>query len=329
MAFKRLSIIFFLLPLFLNASQVQYQAPISQDELDRMDIEHYFRDKEIKLLKAGEEEFLTLVKEENTGFPKGIALIVPEMAQSVLRQAAVSNLYDNLNDYGWTSLLLTMPSRLEPKAPEQNSENQSAGDQSANSNDTDSQPPQTATDSQQSNDEDKQGETNQDGTQQDEDPNLTLKAFHRDPIYSETMIEHIEQQMTERLNAGWELAGNYPGFFLVICDGKSCGWLASLYAKGKLPIPDAMVMLSAHLPEQALNDDFAVNLSQTEFPVLDLYQTLDNKWVTTSIKQRRLMSRKNFKTDYRQRKLHSSFHFQGQGKRTIKEIYGFLTAVGM
>jgi hypothetical protein len=318
------------LPWLSFASQVQYETPVSQAKLDMMDIKHYFRDKEIKLLNTGEDEFITLVKEENTGFPKGIALIVPELDQTVLRQASVSNVYDSLNDYGWTSLLLTMPSYQELASKNSESTSTSNNDPSItdktqngtnNSNASDSQV-QVSTAKQEA-----PLPTESEST--DPDPNLKLKAFHQTAQFSDSDVENIHSSLSARIKAGWDYAGNYPGFFLVVCSGKSCGWLTQLFAQEALPMPDAMVMLSAHLPQQDLNDEFSELLSKTEFPVLDLYQDIDNPWVTASIKMRRQLSKKNFKTDYRQRKLQSNFHFSGQEQRTIKEIYGFLTAVGM
>ena len=88
-------------------------------------------------------------------------------------------------------------------------------------------------------------------------------------------------------------------------------------------------MLSAHIPQQNLTDSFNMQVSKTEFPVLDLYRDQDSSWVVNHIKDRRKLARKSFKTNYRQRKLYYGMDYTSQRERAVKEIYGFLTAVGM
>lgn len=304
----------FVSPTKANQIQEPETNPMSLSELELLDIRHYVKDKHIKVLKAGEDEFITLLKEETTGFPKGIALIVPEMNQPVQKQAAVNSLYDQLNNYGWTNLLITAPSvesttaMMEKAITEEAEKAEQTVQTKAMKGDS---------------------MTAESGEKTEADPNLVLKSFHIDDYYSETELEAIQSNFEQRLTAGFKLAEEYPGFYLIICQGKSCNWVTELVLAEKIQTPDAMVMLSAHMPQDSLNDNFSEQVSKTEFPVLDLYQTFDNAWVETSIKMRRMYARKNYKTDYRQRKLHSSYDYQGQQRRTIKEIYGFLTAVGM
>ena len=105
--------------------------------------------------------------------------------------------------------------------------------------------------------------------------------------------------------------------------------MVNLIAEQKLPRPDALVMLSAHNLGTKPNRDFAELLSMSDYPVLDLSQAWDNRWVTANKPWRAKMARKNFKTDYRQRTLNSYYDYHGQQRRVIKEILGFLYSVGM
>ena len=275
-----------------NASYPEQQMPMSQSYTQSLDIQHYVKDKEIKVLNAGEQEFITLIKEETSGFPRGIAFIIPEVNQSISRQASMNSVYDQLNNYGWTSLLLTMPSR------DVLSETVNLIEEQAK-------------------------------VTPDQDTNLSVKASHTAQSLPTPFIENVEADIEKRINAAWQLAEQYPGFFLFICQGRSCGWVTSLIQQQRLKAPDALVMLSAHLPQSDLNDNFSLQLSKTNFPVLDLYKDLDSPWVTEHILQRKKHARKNYKTDYRQRKVNTGFGYQAQQQRTIKEIYGFLTSVGM
>jgi len=312
------------------ANSTEQDFPISQAQQQANDLQHFIRDTEINILTAGEQEFITLIKEQTTGFAKGIAFIVPEINQSIHHQAAISTLYGQLNDYGWTSMLLTMPSEMSPVfgAPE------AKDNQSENS--ADSTAAQTKTEQAQDTDNITQTDGSEplldDGENKEQladNPNLDIKSFHRPDYYSQKSSEKIGQLIAERMNAAWDLARQYPGFYLVICQGKSCNWLTNFFLQNQEVKPDAMVMLSAHMPQNNLNEMFAEQLSKTEFPVLDIYQSSDNPWVITNVKWRRKMARKNYKTDYRQRQLFSGIDYHGQQRRTIKEIYGFLTAVGM
>ena len=281
------------------------------------DIQHFVSDQEIKILKTEADAFIALLQKETTGFPRGVALIVPDINQSIFQQAAISSIYSNLNDYGWTNLLLTMPNDLNPVF----------GFKEETTNNTTEQ--QSETTAQEANNISEKEMS----TPEQQSGNLVnmpkMKAFHQNNYYSEKQSMDIATQIKHRMNSAWELAEEYPGFFLIICQGKSCAWLAELFLKDNLSQPDAMIMLSAHMPQADLNQKLAMQISQLEFPILDMYQDIDNPWVSANIKLRRNMARTHYKTNYRQRKLIAGIGFYGQEQRTIKEIYGFLTAVGM
>jgi len=318
------------LPAFVSA--IEINLPVSQAEQQAADLRHFVRDREIKILDTDEESFITLMKEQSTGFAKGIAFIVPEVNQSIHRQAAISGLYDKLNDYGWTSLLLTMPSEIEPVFGTRDETQPNASEQQASEAPTEpasDNDGSTGQDSTSMAANDTSTDTDPEAANRTINPNLDIKAFHRPDYYSQQTSDEMEQKITKRMQAAWKLANEYPGFFLVICQGKSCNWLTNLFIEQQELKPDALVMLSAHMPQSNLNEQFAEQLSKTEFPVLDLYQSNDNPWVLANVPWRKKMARKNYKTDYRQRQLYSGIDYYGQERRTIKEIYGFLTAVGM
>ena len=300
---KQLVVFWTLLLVSAMASSSTYEQPlpISRAQLQSMDIQYFLRDKEIKTLQTEEYEFISLLKEESTGFPKGIAFIVPDVDQSIGHQAAVSAVYDQLTEIGWTNMLITMPSQ-EIVAPDVNLW-QAQRDLIIQAQTPDSEPIP--------------------------DQNVQFKSFYSEDAYSTQYIESMELSIEERMKAAMEVAQQYPGFYLYICQGKSCTWLIDLIAQERIDKPDALVMLSAHIPQQNLTDSFNMQVSEAEFPVLDLYRDFDNNWVTKHVGDRRKLARKSFKTNYRQRKLYYGIDYNSQKKRTFKEIYGFLTAVGM
>lgn len=284
-----------------SSSTYEQPLPINKAQLQSLDIEYFVKDKEIRTLATEEYEFISLLKEDSTGFPKGIAFIVPDVEQSIGHQAAVSAVYDELTNIGWTNMLITMPSP-EIIAPEVNLwEQQQQLITQATTPDAEPIP----------------------------DQNLTLKSFYSEDKYSSNYLETMEMAIEQRMVAAMEAAQSYPGFYLYICQGKSCTWLTNLIEQEKIEKPDALVMLSAHIPQQDLTDNFNMQVSKTEFPVLDLYRDQDSTWVVNHVKDRRKLARKSFKTNYRQRKLYYGIDYTSQRQRAVKEIYGFLTSVGM
>lgn len=309
---------------YVFAEAVDHTPAISQTELQYIDIKHYVQEQEINVLRLDDGEYLTLVKEETTGFPRGIAFIVPEINQPITHQPSIKTLYDRLTDYGWRSLLLTMPTIEQLNGPVNDiskTNNEAASNQAESSSISNTNPQSQAN-----------SELEKDSTDNSKtvnNPNLNLKAFHQSRIFSTEASDAIEQQILARVQSALEYAEQFPGYFIFVCQGKSCAWLTSLFEKQQILQPDALIMLSAHMPQNDLNNLFSVRVSKSEFPVLELFKQIDNQWVTTAIERRRKLARKHFKTDYRQRQLTSHIAFGNNHQRTVKEIYGFLSAVGM
>ena len=188
-----------------NSSTYEQPLPINKAQLQSLDIQHFLKDKEIRTLSTEEYEFISLLKEESSGFPKGIAFILPDVEQSIGHQAAVSAVYDQLTDIGWTNMLITMPSP-EVIAPEVNLwQAQKDLITQAQTPDADPIP----------------------------DQNLTLKSFYTEDKYSTDYIESMEYAIQQRVIAAMKEAQQYPGFYLYICQGKSCTWLTNLIAQEK------------------------------------------------------------------------------------------------
>jgi hypothetical protein len=300
----RLAIVFLLFLIvscLAYGSNDQQSMPMNRAQLQALDIQHYVKDKEIITLSTQDFDFISLLKEETTGFPRGIAFVLPDIDQPIGQQAAMTAVYDKLNNIGWTTMALTMPS---PEIVQPDVNLWQLQQDLINQAQTEPENPPA-------------------------DQNLQLKAGHQDDVYSQTYIETIEKDLTARMQAAMEQAQNYPGFYLYICQAKTCAWLTRLIQQQAITAPDALVMLSAYLPQENLNDEFAQQVAKTDFPVLELYRDQDANWVYKQMKTRQLTARKNFKTNYRQRKLFYAFDYKAQQARTVKEIYGFLTAVGM
>ncbi|MDA8622233.1 alpha/beta hydrolase family protein [Psychrosphaera sp.] len=339
-----------LITLLLNSNLVNAAVPadsannqttnqLTASSLLFQDLKRYIPQQNVQVLQTEKsEQFIALHKEETTGIPKGIAFILPDVNQSIFKQAVTTALYKDLDNYGWTSLVLTMPSLPELKqAWLSESENKDEGDLAATSDQSERQgaAPNTSDDSSQQTESQDDQQTESTGNitnnvdQAAIDPSFYAQLQDLSPTYEAEFSKQIQQAIGERLEAGFEFTSIYPGFYLMICEGQSCFWLNRLIAEQKIPEPDGLIMIGAYMPQTDLNRAFADEVAKTEFPVLDIISANHNQWTHAIKKWRKKMARKNFKTNYRQRELTFFFDYRDQQRRLIKEIYGFTNAVGL
>ena len=314
----------------VNALQTSQHVPVAHEEWLTQDLQRYLPDHQVQTLQASDQPFITLLKEQTTGIPRGVTFLVPDINQSVLKQAALSNLYQSLNDHGWTSLLLTMPNYqdIQQTALIDKIGDQQTGNAESISTDSDNTTNSDTPSANSSTTDETKGEATEASTISN--PNdYYNKAFQQPLALNQNELSPLKQALESRVNATVEFAGQFPGFYLMVCEGKVCPMMISLIAEQKLPRPDALIMLSAYSLGTEANRNFANQMSMTDYPILDLSQTWDNRWIEAHKPWRAKMARKNFKTDYRQRTLNSYYDYHGQQRRVIKEILGFLYSVGM
>ena len=118
------------------------------------------------------------------------------------------------------------------------------------------------------------------------------------------------------------------GILPCIAQGSSAAMLLKLYAEGDLPLPNALIALSAYFPDQELNTELAKLMGQAGTPVLDLYSHYDNRWVTDTVRLRRQMAERHFKLHYRQRELFGNSYLSDHNPLIWREVYGWLTSMG-
>lgn len=106
--FKAWLIVWLLLPV----SACFAETIISIEILHADDLQRKFGDKEVKLLKEGEQEFLTLQKTAMTSFTKGTVILVPDWSQHAASPKAIDMLRQQLVDYGWNTLSLLVPEMI-------------------------------------------------------------------------------------------------------------------------------------------------------------------------------------------------------------------------
>ena len=263
--------------------------PLTRETLFQNDIDHQFQADELKMLTAGGDDFYTLYRDDMTGRPRGVALLVPDWSQHAASSRGLDYLREKLPEYGWVTYSMTVPVSKE-------------------------QVYTTAT----------QGSASQ--------PVDTSKPPGRiEPLrlVDEAYMEQYELQMQMRMQALIEQAQNHQGYFIVIAQGSSAAVLASLYAKEALEEPQAMILLSAAMPDLALYKKLNQDITINPIPTLDIYQSRDGRWIKQNVKKRKQLARKNFKAVYRQKELYGDISYLNQNHRLFRQIYGWLSHLGL
>ncbi len=161
------------------------------------------------------------------------------------------------------------------------------------------------------------------------------KLFHA-PIQQQITDEaykDYQQLLLNRFKSVYKSALEHPGFVIVIAQGTTAAILVDYFSKPDDEMPeemlDAIILLSSYIPDTKLNQEFSIKIGQTPIPILDLYHSHDNRFLLKELNNRKRASIKYHKMDYRQRQLFDNFNAKQQQPRLLKEIYGFLTKVGM
>lgn len=73
------------------------------------DINHFINTKNIKPMLVGNEDFITLLNEETSGNPKGVAILLANWQQPFVSSKAINYLSKTLPSKGWTTITIQSP----------------------------------------------------------------------------------------------------------------------------------------------------------------------------------------------------------------------------
>jgi len=159
--------------------------------------------------------------------------------------------------------------------------------------------------------------------------NETLFHAPNLPVLAEAELATYKLLLVSRIKSIYQQALEHPGFIIIIAQGSTSAMIAEFLASKPEEEVDAVILLSSFLPDPALNRGLGNTVAKVLAPVLDIYHTHDNNWVLSEISNRKKANRKAHKLDYRQRELFGDNTSSSQHARLLKEIYGFLTKVGI
>lgn len=297
------------------AAKPEILAPKSREYWHITDLDHHFTTNKVTKLLAGTEEFSVITREDFTGRTKGVAILLPDWNSSTGSSADLANLRVQLNDYGWVTMAASVPDKpsfqpvaipnTQPPTPNPapaSQENQDPPASAAQTNNSkDLAPPFAATE----------------------------HSTALETQVTESIATSYRQLINQRINALYQEAQNHPGFFIVLTKGCTAASLMRLVMEQQIEPPEAIILLSAFCPDPVINEQLNLDIAQSNIPVLELYRRTDPSWVTVAMQRRKKLAYKYFKSHYRQRELFSSHHNAQKQERLLKEVYGWLTKMGM
>ena len=158
-------------------------------------------------------------------------------------------------------------------------------------------------------------------------PSIALKPEEQTEE-NNTSLEQYRQKLTAMMAAVMEKAKSYPGMFLVVAQGSHAALLTELYQQEKVPLPNALVVLSSYMLTAAENETYAKTLAQTDLPVLDISLKRDHPLAITNAKLRLAYADKEMKASYRQRILNNFGTGYYPEKSLLSEINSWLRSEG-
>jgi len=144
---------------------------------------------------------------------------------------------------------------------------------------------------------------------------------------AETMLTY-QSELLARLKAVMKSAENNTGSIIVVAQGSSGALINQLYQSGQLTPPEGLILLSAYLPDKALNQAVSLALAKHKVPTLDIQQQQDNSFVMASSQLRLQLVRKHIKEIYRQRLLPGSIDQPQNQQWVFNEVNGWLSYLG-
>lgn len=147
--------------------------------------------------------------------------------------------------------------------------------------------------------------------------------------YTKPDFDAYALSLTSRFKAMYQQALNHPGFVIVITQGQS-GAILNSYLNQQTSEPiDALVLLNNFYNDPQKNKALNQTVSTSTWPTLDIFYQSHNHWLSEQMALRKKLARRNHKLNYRQRTLFGSQSSEQQHQRLSKEIYGFLTWLGL
>jgi len=158
-------------------------------------------------------------------------------------------------------------------------------------------------------------------------PSLMLSKAEQDEENEKTLDEY-QKKLALIMQAVTNKAKSYPGIIVVVVEGSNAPLLVNIYQQAGQENPMALIMLSGHLNDDKNNLQSAINLSQIQLPILDLYLKRDHPLVQSNALLRKKYVNQELKANYRQHQLNNITSSYYPQETLIKLINGWLKSIG-
>ena len=290
----------------INAAE--HIAPTSWSSIVSSDLSRLMPKSEIRSLKAGETEFVSLYREYMSAEQRAVVLIIPDWQNLPTNNAGINFLRTHLNDLGYTTLAMTVPD-IDWQASKKDSQTESP--------ETDT----TAADSQQNTDTNEENSTSEQAATNADD---MVKHVEVIEYVSNDVIDDYKENLIARFEVLYQTALNDGDKIVLVAQGASAGVLLEHYASFPNDDLEAFISLSSYLPNNERNQQLNTLVSTISPPLLDVFYSNDNPDLLMSITDRKRWVKRHSKYDYRQRELFGLRSAPEQHARLTKEIDGFL-----
>jgi len=92
-----------------NTPTLKINSPPNLQDQFKSDINHFINTKNLIPMLAGSDDFITLLNEETSGNPKGVAILLPNWQQPFVSSKAINYLSNTLPSKGWTTITIQSP----------------------------------------------------------------------------------------------------------------------------------------------------------------------------------------------------------------------------
>ncbi|MFY8326434.1 DUF3530 family protein [Pseudoalteromonas sp. ZZD1] len=289
-------------------------APTPWSTITSSDISRLMPQGEIKPLQVGEQEFISLYREYMSAELRGVVLIIPDWQHLPTNNNGINFLRTHLNDFGYTTIAMTVP----------DIDWQASAEQSTEEGDSETE---IATAEQEGAAIEPNPEADKEAvTEQTDASENTVTPKHVDALayINDDVIDDYKENLVARFEALYQSALDEGGKIVLIAQGASAGVLLEHYASFPNNNIDAFISLSSYLPNPERNQQLNTLVSTISPPLLDIFYSNDNPDLLLSVADRKRWVKRHSKYDYRQRELFGLRSEPQQHERLSKEIDGFL-----
>ncbi|MDN3378307.1 MULTISPECIES: DUF3530 family protein [unclassified Pseudoalteromonas] len=297
-----------------QARAAEHIAPTPWSTITSSDISRLMPQGEIKPLQVGEQEFISLYREYMSAEQRGVVLIIPDWQHLPTNNDGINFLRTHLNDFGYTTIAMTVPDIDWQASAEQSTEEDDSETEIATAE-------QEGAAIEPSSEADKETVTEQTDASENA---VTPKHVDALAYINDDVIDDYKENLVVRFEALYQSALDEGGKIVLIAQGASAGVLLEHYASFPNNNIDAFISLSSYLPNPERNQQLNTLVSTISPPLLDIFYSNDNPDLLLSVADRKRWVKRHSKYDYRQRELFGLRSEPQQHERLSKEIDGFL-----